>query len=144
MLSTPSGEVLFDTLLETLLTPEAHVLEAGCGHGRDAQRYAGWVQSYTGYDFTPAYVARARENVPEAEFVVWDSSRESVPESFKGRFDLVVSRRGPTSVILHLAELCAPGARVLCIHPEDGSVEARVGERLAGSVWYRTRSGRFG
>ncbi len=132
VLSAPSGETLFDTLLEGLLTPEVHVLEAGCGHGRDAQRYAGRVRSYTGYDFIPAYVTRARENVPEAEFVVWDSSREPVPERFKGRFDLVFSRRGPTSVVLHLLELCAPGARVLCVHPEDGTVEARVRERLAG------------
>ncbi len=112
VLSAPSGETLFDALLEELLTPEAHMLEAGCGHGRDAQRYAGRVQSYTGYDFTPVYVARARENVPEAEFVLWDSSCEPVPESFERRFDLVFSRRGPTSVVLHLPELCAPGARV--------------------------------
>ncbi len=113
VLSAPSGETLFDTLLEELLTPEARVLEAGCGHGLDAQRYAGRVQSYTGYDFIPDYVTRARENVPEAEFVLWDSSREPVPEGFKGRFDLVTSRRGPTSVVLHLLELCAPGARPL-------------------------------
>lgn len=132
VLSAPSGEVLFDTLLEGLLTPEAHVLEAGCGHGRDAQRYAHRVQSYTGYDFIPAYVTRSRENVPEAEFVFWDSSREPVLESLKKRFDLVIARRGPTSVVLHLPELCAPGARVLCVHPEDGSVEARVRERLGG------------
>lgn len=45
---------------------------------------------------------------------------------------MIVSRRGPTSVILHLRELCAPDAYVLCIHPDDGSVEARVRERLAG------------
>ena len=132
VLSAPSGEVLFETLLEGLLTPEAHVLEAGCGHGRDAQRYAERVQSYIGYDFIPVYVTRARENVPEAEFVVWDSSREPVPEHFKKHFDLVISRRGPTSVVLHLPELCASGARVLCVHPEDGSVEARIRERLAG------------
>ena len=131
VLSAPGGETLFDTLLENLLTPETHVLEAGCGHGRDAQKLAGRVQSYTGYDFTPAYVARARENVPEAEFVLWDSSREPVPESFRGRFNLVISRRGPTSVVSHLLELCAPGARVLCVHPEDGSIEARVRKRLA-------------
>lgn len=132
VLSTPSGETLFDALLEDLLTPEARVLEAGCGHGRDAQRFSGRAQSYTGYDFIPAYVARAREDVPKAEFVLWDSSREPVPESLKKRFDLVISRRGPTSVILHLPELCAPGAEVLCIHPDDGSIEARVRARLEG------------
>lgn len=49
VLSAPSAETLFDTLLEDLLTPEAHVLEAGCGYGRDAQRFAGRVQSYTGF-----------------------------------------------------------------------------------------------
>jgi len=132
VLSAPGGETLFDGLLEKLLTPERHVLEAGCGHGRDAQRYAHRVRSYTGYDFIPAFMARARQNAPEAEFVLWDSSRGPMPETFKGRFNLVVSRRGPTSVILHLRELCARDAYVLCIHPDDGSVEARVRERLAG------------
>ncbi len=54
----------------------------------------------------------------------------------------MISRRGPTSVIPHLPELCAPGACVLCLHPDDGSVEARVRERLAGvglaadAQWY--------
>lgn len=132
MLSAPSGETLFDILLEELLTPESHVLEAGCGHGRDARRYAHRVGSYTGYDFTPEYVKRARQNAPQAEFVLWDSSREPVPEHLKGRFDLVMSRRGPTSVILHLPESCVSGASVLCVHPDDGSVEARIKERLAG------------
>lgn len=101
VLNAPGGEALFDALLEYLLTPELNVLEAGCGHGLDAQRYAPRVQSYTGYDFTPVYVERARQNAPRAEFVVWDSSREPVPE-FGRRFDLVMSRRGPTSVIPHL------------------------------------------
>ena len=54
-----------------------------------------------------------------------------MPERLKGRFNLVLSRRGPTSVIQHLRELCAPGASVLCIHPDDGTVEARIRERLA-------------
>lgn len=127
-LTAPGGEALFDALLEDLLTPELNVLEAGCGHGLDAQKYAPRVQSYTGYDFTPVYVERARQNAPQAEFVVWDSSREPVPE-FGRRFDLLMSRRGPTSVIPHLLELCAPGAKVLCLHSGDG--EERVKERLA-------------
>ena len=127
-LSAPGGKALFDALLENLLTPELNVLEAGSGHGRDAERYAPRVQSYTGYDFTPAYIERAGRDVPQAEFVVWDSSREPVPD-FGRRFDLVISRRGPTSVIPHLPELCAPGARVLCIHPESGA--ERVQARLA-------------
>jgi SAM-dependent methyltransferase len=131
VLSAPGGDALFDTLLEGLLTPHCNVLEAGCGHGRDAQRYAHRVQRYTGYDFTPAFVARARQNAPQAEFVLWDSSCEPTPGPFRGRFDLVISRRGPTNVILHLRELCAPDAYVLCIHPDDGSVEARARERLA-------------
>ena len=127
-LSAPGGELLFDALLEELLTPEINVLEAGGGHGRDAKRYAPQVRSYTGYDFTPVYVEHARQNAPQAEFVVWDSKREPAPE-FGRRFNLVVSRRGPTSVIPYLPELCAPGAKVLCIHPQDG--EARVKKRLA-------------
>lgn len=62
VLNAPGGETLFNTLPEELLTLERHVLAASCGHGRDARRYAQRVRSYTGYDFTPAYVARARQN----------------------------------------------------------------------------------
>lgn len=131
ILKAPGGETLFDMLLEELLTPECHVLEAGCGHGRDAHKVVQRVRSYTGYDFIPEFVKRARQNVPQAEFVRWDSSREPAPERLKGRFDLVLSRRGPTSVIQHLRELCTPGASVLCIHADDGTVEERVRERLA-------------
>lgn len=63
--------------------------------------------------------------------MLWGSSREPTPEYLKGRFKLVLSRCGPTSVIKHLRELCTPGASVLCLHPDDGTVEARAGERLA-------------
>lgn len=129
-LVAPSGEALFDGLLDTLLTPESTVLEAGCGHGRDARRVAPGVRSYTGYDFTPGFLERARRDVPQGDFLLWDSSREPLPTTLEGRFDLVFSRRGPTSLIPHLRRLCRPGADVLCLHPGAETAVAKVTARL--------------
>ncbi|ADV66677.1 class I SAM-dependent methyltransferase [Deinococcus maricopensis] len=130
-LAGPSGEALFDALLEPLLTPDTRVLEAGCGHGVDAARFAPRVAHWTGYDFTPASLVRAQRDVPGATFVEWDSSSAPIPAGLRGPFDLIVSRRGPTSVIPHLRTLAAPGARVLGVHAGGEAVAARIAGRLA-------------
>ena len=39
-LDGPEPETTFTSVLESLLRPETRVLEAGCGHGPDAARYA--------------------------------------------------------------------------------------------------------
>lgn len=122
--------MLFDALLEPLLTPETHVLEAGCGHGTDAKRFGPLAAGWTGYDFVPEMLGLARANAPEAEFVLWDSAKEPVPEALRGRFDLVVTRRGPTSFVSHLRELCRPGAKVLAIHPGDEADNQHLKLRL--------------
>jgi cyclopropane fatty-acyl-phospholipid synthase-like methyltransferase len=36
----PEPETTFTSILESLLEPNMRVLEAGCGHGPDAARYA--------------------------------------------------------------------------------------------------------
>jgi SAM-dependent methyltransferase len=101
-LEASGGEQHFDALLESLLAPQTHVLEAGCAEGKDAARFGSKVASWTGYDFVPEFLELARQNVPSTEFVYWHSSKQPTPKSLQNHFDLVVSRRGPTSVIDHL------------------------------------------
>lgn len=64
------------------VTPRRDLLDVGCGTGRDA-RY--WVRNgyrVTGIDNSAEMVAHARENCPEAEFVVGDMRRFSLGQEF--------------------------------------------------------------
>ena len=128
-LDGPEPETTFTGLLESLLGPETRVLEAGCGHGPDAARSAGRVARWTAYDRQPELLTLARRNAPEAWFSLWDG-RGAVPAALGGPFDLICSRRGPTSVIPHLPGLAAEGARFLYVGPglEVPQAETRLAE----------------
>lgn len=115
-LDGPDPELTFDALLQGRLGPEVRVLEAGCGHGPDAARFGGEVARWVAYDRVPELLAQARVHAPHADFHLWDG-KGAVPEALRGPFDLIVSRRGPTGVILRLPELAAPGARFLYVGP---------------------------
>jgi len=131
-LDGPDPEATFERLLESLLSPAVRVLEAGCGHGPDAARYGGSAASWTAYDRQPELLALARRNAPSARLHLWDG-RPPVPAALGGPFDLIVSRRGPTGVILRLPALAAPGARFLYVGPELDVPQ--VGVRLADVGW---------
>lgn len=128
VLQAPGGEQLFDALLEPLLRPDIQVLEAGCAEGKDAARFASRVAGWSGYDFIPEFLEVARQRVRSAHFVQWHSAKE--PPPFEQKFDVFVSRRGPSSLIDHLPLLAKPKAKVLCIHPWDENSVAKVRERL--------------
>lgn len=128
VLLAPGGEQLFDALLEPLLSLKMQVLEAGCAEGKDAARFAKGVAGWTGYDFIAEFLELARQKVPHARFVQWNSAKELPP--FDCKFDLIVSRRGPTSLIDHLLVLATPKAKVLCIHPWDDESVDKVHSRL--------------
>ncbi|UBV42499.1 hypothetical protein LAJ19_12855 [Deinococcus taeanensis] len=87
---------------------------------------------WVGYDAVPELVAQARSNAPYAAFHTWNG-RGVIPMPLRGPFDLIVSRRGPTSVILRLPELAAPDAAFLDVGPRR-TVPA-VPERLAAVGW---------
>lgn len=138
-----SSEMLFDALLERHISPAKSVLEAGCAGGRDAALYAPGVKSWTGYDFAPQFLetARARQ-LPNAAFVDWHSRREEIPKVISGRapFDLIVSRRGPTSVIQHLPALAAADSRLIYIGPRGTDLLEEIAAKLAGVDWQVTWS----
>ncbi|WP_424949651.1 class I SAM-dependent methyltransferase [Deinococcus sp.] len=131
-LDGPEPESTFNSLLESLIGPTARVLEAGCGHGPDAARYAAQVARWTAYDRQPELLELARRNAPEAHLALWDG-RGSIPAALAGPFDLIVSRRGPTSIVPHLAVLAAEGARFLYVGP--GLDVPQIGRRLNDVGW---------
>ena len=132
VLDGPEPETTFTALLESLLGPAVRVLEAGCGHGPDAARYAAQVACWTAYDRQPELLELAAANAPAATLVLWDG-RGGIPAGLEGPHDLIVSRRGPTGVIPHLPALAAPGARFLYVGPRLDVPQ--VGTRLAEIGW---------
>lgn len=132
VLSGPDPELTFDLLLSDLLTPETRVLEAGCGHGPDAARFGKEAACWVAYDFVPELLELARQNAPHAQFFEWNGKGE-LPAELSGPFNLMVSRRGPTSLILRLPELAAPGAHFLYVGPHFHVPQ--VPERLHAVNW---------
>jgi SAM-dependent methyltransferase len=141
VLGGPDPEAGFDLVLQELLATRPRVLEAGCGHGPDAARSGGLSASWTAYDRQPELLDLAARAAPQAELVLWDG-KGGVPDALLGPFDLIVSRRGPTSVIPHLPTFAAPDARFLYIGPRLDVPE--VPRRLSEIGWdllgeWRTR-----
>jgi len=92
------GESRFRRLaLEGLdIAPESPVLDLCCGSGQATAVLAGYSQQVTGLDASPRSLARARRNVPEADYV--EAFAEEMPFSDHS-FDLV-----HTSAALHEME----------------------------------------
>ena len=138
-----SGEEMFVALLEQHISPAKSVFEAGCAGGRDAALYAPKVESWLGYDFAPQFLetARARQ-LPNATFVDWHSGREDIPNDISARapFDLIFSRRGPTSVIRHLPALAAADSTFLYVGPRGADLLEEIVAKLASVNWQVTWS----
>lgn len=116
----PNGETAYTELVSDHLGPELDVLEAGCGHGTDALALAPQVRSLVGYDAVTPFIETCRQRaraagIENARFVVANSSTKSGgPLPLPDRaFDLVISRRGPTSFVLDAPRLCRPGAAIV-------------------------------
>lgn len=144
MLSAPGGEDWFSFLLERTLSPEKRVLEAGCAHGPDAQRFSHLAASWTGYDWMEDFLVQARSKVPQGNFVCWDGKTD-IPETLKGDYDLLVSRRGPTSFLNHIQKFAVAGTEILCIYPTE-EIRTKVlqqldqaGAGVLGEWTFRTR-----
>ena len=144
VLSAPGGEDWFSFLLEQSLSSEKRVLEAGCAHGPDAQRFAHLAASWTGYDWMEDFLVQARSNMPQGKFVCWDGKTE-VPDALRGTYDLLVSRRGPTSFLNHIRNFAASRTEILCIYPTE-EIRTKVlqqlnhaGAEVLGEWTFRTR-----
>ena len=66
----------------------AHVLEIGCGYGRDAREILAKTPFYTGLDASSTLLDTARKRVPKAEFVEADAEEYDYPAN---EYDIVFS-----------------------------------------------------
>jgi 2-polyprenyl-6-hydroxyphenyl methylase/3-demethylubiquinone-9 3-methyltransferase len=88
---------LVPAVLRTLPAGRVRVLDLGCGNGALTAKIHHAGKDVTGVDFTPSGIERARQSNPGVDFVIHDLN-EPLPESLRGRFDVVVS----AEVIEHL------------------------------------------
>jgi demethylmenaquinone methyltransferase/2-methoxy-6-polyprenyl-1,4-benzoquinol methylase len=83
-------------LRDLTITPEMKVLDLCCGSGQATEILVQYSQHVTGLDASPFAIARAKHNVPQAEYVVAFAEAMPFPD---GQFDLVI-----TSTALHEME----------------------------------------
>lgn len=113
---SPADEI--DRLLDVFATPEARILELGCGAGQTLCRIAPKVNAIWGVDLEEPLLNGARERIAEtgcdnATLVLGDTTNaETVSQLPDAYFDFAFSRRGP--FLTHaLMEKLTPDAHFL-------------------------------
>ena len=96
---TVGGEVRFRQLALQGLTihPETKILDLCCGSGEATEVLVQYSQNVTGLDASPLSLKRARQNIPQAQYI--EAFAEAMPFA-DNAFDLV-----HTSVALHEMEV---------------------------------------
>ncbi|MBF0608843.1 MAG: class I SAM-dependent methyltransferase [Candidatus Magnetobacterium sp. LHC-1] len=82
---TSQGQMLhYEALVATDNVIAGSVLDYGCGKGDLYQflRQNGYHIQYTGMDINPRLIAKAKENYPEARFMVFDAEETELTEDF--------------------------------------------------------------
>jgi SAM-dependent methyltransferase len=126
-LGAGNGEDAYTRLVETHLSPDKVVLDAGCGHGTDMLAFAPKVRRFIGYDAVAPFIAVARLRAAErglanVELVACNSSAQHNAGAARlpaadHTLDLVISRRGPSNWIADARRACRPGARLIQLNP---------------------------
>jgi len=65
-LEAGNGEVAYTELVSAHLSPDRDVLEAGCGHGTDALRFAPRVRTLRAWYAVEGFIAAARDSAARA------------------------------------------------------------------------------
>jgi SAM-dependent methyltransferase len=124
-----SGETVFEERLISLLPSFNSVLDAGCGHGEFTLKMAKHTANIIGLDNSVelvkiAELIKQQYQTDNVKFIIVSTKRE-LP--FKDeQFDLVYTRRGPTSILDHI-RIIRPCGIVFGIHSADMD---RVKEKL--------------
>lgn len=125
-----SGERVFEERLIQLIPQCEAVLDAGCGHGEFTLAMAQYAKTLTAFDFSRELITIAKSlqadmNMQDKTRFVYATTKERLPFA-DGEFDLVYTRRGPTSILNH-SRILRSGGMIMGIH---SSGLDRVQERL--------------
>jgi len=125
-----SGEYEFEERLTKMLPNFDSVLDSGCGHGEFTLKMSRYAKSLIGFDNSSELlkVAKAilsdRKDVDNVDFV-YASTKTDLPFD-DNQFDLIYTRRGPTSALNH-SRILKPDGTVFGIHSAE---KERVEQRL--------------
>ncbi|BAY10180.1 class I SAM-dependent DNA methyltransferase [Calothrix sp. NIES-2098] len=92
---------VLEKLLLTRLTKGSHILDLCCGTGHLAQQLLQKGYQITGIDGSEQMLHYARENAPEARFILDDARFFNLPATF----DAVVSTTGSLNYVMKIEEL---------------------------------------
>lgn len=100
-----SGEQVFEDKLIAVLKKSHNVLDAGCGDGNFTRKMSRYCQTLTGFDNAIELLNIAKRSVEQKpidnlRFVYACTKEEPFPFEDE-EFDLVYTRKGPKSIILH-------------------------------------------
>jgi SAM-dependent methyltransferase len=131
-----SADAFVDLLFDSL-DQNVRVLDAGCGSGEFTIEVASRVRHVTGFDFSEKMIDAANLNVQRRQCsnVTFVHAAAGEQAFTTNSFDLVFSRRGPTSILLR-PDLLVDGGVMLGVHSERLKV---VRERLEASGLEDTR-----
>jgi ubiquinone/menaquinone biosynthesis C-methylase UbiE len=113
-----------DSLLRRYVTPEARVLDVGCGSGANLARLRRLGQpfgSYTGVDFSPSMLALARRRFGESLGVTFRQGDATALEDTGQRYDVIVSSylldhlSEPAAFVNGVQRFLAPGGRLILV-----------------------------
>ncbi|MHB8928434.1 MAG: class I SAM-dependent methyltransferase [Bacillota bacterium] len=127
----PDGEAAFTDWLRRTIRSHPRVLDVGCGDGLYTLVMSSLAEHITGVDYAENMIRLAERHrreaaVANADFVCTGGRVEVYP--FPDRsFDLIYSRRGPTSHLVDARRMLKPGGLVAGIHSGE---RERVLERL--------------
>lgn len=128
----PDGETAFTDWLRRTIPSRPRVLDAGCGDGLYTLVMSSLAERVTGADYAENMIRLAERHKREAAVTnvdfVWTGGRVEVYPFPDHAFDLIYSRRGPTSHLADARRMLRPGGLVAGIHSGD---RERVLERLA-------------
>jgi ubiquinone/menaquinone biosynthesis C-methylase UbiE len=118
-----SGEDVFKENLISLLKTHPRVLDARCGHGEFTLKMSPFAASIIGIDFSEQMIIKANEllhqdkniKISNVRFVYAKTKNLPFKEE---QFDLIYSRRDPTSVIYD-HRLLRPGGTIMGIHSQE-------------------------
>lgn len=131
--SPRNGEDAFVELVKEHLTPDARVLEVGCGHGNLALDLAPLCTSIVAYDRVQPYIDLANANkaaagVRNVEYLCYDMQDPSLEEPRlpvpADSVDMIIGRRAPLHWIADARRVCKRGALLIELNPMEEPIPA--------------------
>lgn len=116
-----SGEAVFEERLINMLPKFNSILDSGCGHGEFTLKMTRYANGIIGFDNSVELI-RIAETLKEYYQIgnvsfIYASTKKDLPFE-DGQFDLIYTRRGPTSILNH-SRILRSGGIVFGIHSAE-------------------------